>query len=50
MSHRCCLKPDQVHDAGVRAGIDSEKFRQQDLKTELDDLMAASRAPLPGTL
>lgn len=39
-----------VRDAGARAGIDSERLRQQDLKAELDDLMAASRAPLPGRL
>lgn len=32
---------------GVRAVIDSEASRQQDLKAELDDMMAASRAPLP---
>jgi hypothetical protein len=35
---------------GTNGSIDSESFRQQDLKAELDDLMAASRAPPPGTL
>lgn len=48
--HQCCLHIGRPpwSGAGVRAVTDSEASRQQDLKAELDDMMAASRAPLPG--
>jgi hypothetical protein len=40
-------RPAALHNEGTTCSIDSERFRQQDLKAELDDLMAASRLPPP---